>query len=83
MENTQDESDIKINKINEIMEKHEISCLDDYFTDVFMTNKHEFIFRVTSQRFFESQEEANQILDETLNNLIEYSNKHINGKKNT
>lgn len=62
----------KVEKANEIMQKHELVALDDYFTDIYMTKNHEHIFRVKHQRFYESKIESEEILDEILRNLIEY-----------
>jgi len=63
----------KVNRINELLEEKEITIQDDYFTDIFNDKNNNQIFRVTSSRCFESQEEAENVLQETIDNLEKFS----------
>ena len=67
------EIEVKVNRINELLEEKEITIQDDYFTDIFNDKNNNQIFRVTSSRCFESQEEAENILEETIANLEKFS----------
>lgn len=69
---TETEFDEKVNKIVDIMESTGIYSLDDYYTDVFRDKEHKFLFEVKHQRFYESQEDANRILQEVYDNLIKF-----------
>lgn len=63
----------KVNRINELLEEKEITIQDDYFTDIYNDKNNNQIFRVTSSRCFESQEEAENALEETVSNLEKFS----------
>lgn len=63
----------KVNRINELLEEKEITIQDDYFTDIYNDKNNNQIFRVTSSRCFESQEEAENVLEETIANLEKFS----------
>lgn len=67
---SEEEFENKTRQIIQIMEENGIYTLDDYFTTMYMSKTHEYLFRVTSQRFYESQQEADDVLDEILTNLI-------------
>jgi len=69
---TETKFDEKVERINEIMEKNELCALDDYYTDMYMTKNHDFLFRVKHQRFYESQKEADEVLNEILNQLLKF-----------
>lgn len=62
----------KVNRINELLEEKEITIQDDYFTDIYNDKNNNEIFRVTSSRCFESQEEAENVLKETIDNLEKF-----------
>jgi hypothetical protein len=59
----------KVDEIEHIMVETGIYSIDDYFTDVFKDKEHNFLFRVKHQRFYESQEDANEVLMEVYSNL--------------
>lgn len=63
----------KVKQINELLEKKDVTILDDYFHDVYQDKYTNEIFRVKSQRFFESQDDANTVLEETLSNLLAFN----------
>ena len=62
----------KVDEIEHIIDKTGIYSIDDYFTDIFKDKEHNFLFRVKHQRFYESQEDANEALMEVYNNLKQY-----------
>lgn len=69
---TDNEIEEKVNKINELLELKEVTIQDDYFTEIFNDKNNNEIFRVTHARCFESQEEANNVLEEVLAKLSSY-----------
>jgi uncharacterized protein (DUF2267 family) len=62
----------KVDEIEQIMEETGIYSIDDYFTDMFKDKENNFLFRVKHQRFYESQEDANEVLMEVYSNLKKY-----------
>ena len=62
----------KVKQINELLEKKQVTILDDYFHDVYQDKYTNEIFRVKSQRFFDSQDDANHALEETLLKLLAF-----------
>ena len=66
------EIDEKIKQINDLLEANQITIIDDYFQDIYQDKYNNEIFRVKSQRCFESQEEAENVLEETLAKLLAF-----------
>ena len=73
---TTEEIEQKVSQINEIMERHDIEVMDDYFHDVFRDKYRKDIFSIKAQRFFDSETEAQEVLNETLSKLVEYDKNH-------
>lgn len=69
---TEEEIDNKVKQINDLLEQKDVTIIDDYFTDIYQDRYTNHIFRVKASRFFESQDDANNILEETLSKLISY-----------
>jgi hypothetical protein len=69
---TEEEYNKNIDKVNQIMQRHGIYAMDDYFTEVYKTKEHKWLFSVKHQRFFESQQEADDILQKVLNYLVKF-----------
>lgn len=67
----------KIAEVNEIIQLNGIEILDDYYQDIYRDKYAKEIFRTKSQRFFESQEDADNVLNETLSQLTTFATNNV------
>lgn len=67
----------KIQKINHLLEKKEVTIQDDYSTDIFKDKDGNEIFSVMSSRgFLKHPEKEQEVLDEIISKLSAFENVH-------
>lgn len=62
-----------VDKINRLLQDNEVTIMDDFYEDIFLDKNHKELFRIAHPRFFESQEDADKALEETLLKLSQIS----------
>ena len=72
--------DEKVEILNNLLKEKKLRILDDFYEEIFEDENNIEIFRVKSKRMFESQEDAVEVLNETIYNLEIYKATTIDGK---